>query len=170
MPQPNDLAVALQNDRSLKAQLIAQFPELGDDEQALIDTLDGLSDLDEQIVTALRLAIEREAMAEGLAGLIKQMADRKARLAIGAENIRSAVLSTMVEAGRSKIMSADMTITVTPGRPGVTVIDDASLPSDMVVVTRRADMKAINAAVKVGRVIPGTAPKNPRPYLTVRVS
>lgn len=169
MPQ-NDLSVALENDRSLKAQLLALYPALADDEAALIDTLDGISDLDEQIITAMRAALEREAYAEGLAGLIKQMGERKARLAEGADRIRAAVLHTMLEAGRGKITAADMTLAANSGRAGVQVLDEALLPLDCVVVTRRPDMKAINAAIKDGRAIPGTAPKNPRPFLTVRLA
>lgn len=165
-----DLHVALQNDRSLKAQLLVQFPELEDDERALLDTLDGISDLDQQIVIAMREALVREAMANGVATLIATLGERKTRLTHGADNIRHAVLSVMVDAGRNKIAAPDMTLTASPGRPGVQIIDEALLPVDFVVTTRRADMKAINAAVKEGATIPGTAPKNPKPYLTVRVS
>lgn len=167
---PNNLSVALENDRSLKAQLLALYPELAEDEQALIDSLDGISDLDEQIIAAMRAALEREAYAEGLAGLIKQMGERKKRLTDGADNIRAAVLHTMLEAGRSKIAAADMTLATNPGRDGVQIIDEREVPDLYVVITRKPDMKAINAAAKEGVNIPGTASRNPRPFLTVRVS
>lgn len=170
MPQPNNLAVAVQNDRTLRDRLLAEYPELANDAETLTDCLDGISDLDEQIFAAMREALAREAMAEGLADLIKQMGERKARLSRGAEAIRSAVLGAMVDASRIRLTAPDMTLSALPGRPSVQVIDADDLPDDLVTITRKPDMKAINEAVKNGRAVLGIAPKNPRPYLTCRVS
>lgn len=163
-----DLLTALQNDRSLKAELLAAYPELAEDHQALIDTLDSVSDLDEQIIAALRAAVEREAHAEALAALIKQMQERKGRLEAGADKLRGVCLYVMQESSRSRINAPDMTVTVQQGRAGVTVIDETVLPEEFVKVTRTPKLKEIGDAVKAGREVPGTAPRNPRPFLSVR--
>lgn len=170
MPQQYNLRAAVANDNALKEQLLGLYPSMAEDNQALLDTLDGISDLDEQIFAAMRVALEREAYAEGLGEHINRLLERKARLKKGAEAIRSAVLHAMTEASRIRLTAPDMTLSALPGRPGVQIIDESRLPDDLVVTTRRPDMKAINAAVKEGREVPGTAPKNPQPFLTCRVA
>jgi hypothetical protein len=63
---PPNLGLALQEHRNLRAQLLEAFPELAEDEQALADSLEGISSLDRQIIAAMRHAVEREAHAEGI--------------------------------------------------------------------------------------------------------
>lgn len=166
---PN-LVSALALDKMLRAQLLEAFPELGDDERALIDTLDGISDLDDQIAAVLRTAVEREAMAEGIEGLVFKLHARHARLLAGADKMREAALSVMLESGRRKITKPDMTVTVMPGKAGVTVTDETLLPDSCVKIVRRPSMTAIREAIEAGESVPGTAPKNPKPYLTVRLT
>jgi hypothetical protein len=165
-----DLGTALQNDKALKAELLRQFPELSDDEQALIDTLDGISDLDEQILAVLRLAVEREALATGLEVLMEKHDTRRKRLQLGAEKLRDAVLYVMLEAGRKKIVASDMTVSVAAGRAGVQITDETALPDSMVKMERVPLKSAIKDALKAGQAVPGAMPTNPRPTLNVRLS
>jgi hypothetical protein len=165
-----DLGTALQIDKALKAALLGRFPELQDDEQALIDTLDGISDLDEQILAVLRLAVEREALAAGLEVLIEKHNARRKRLELGAEKLRDAVLHVMLEAGRKKITAPDMTVSVGAGRAGVQITDETALPDSMVKVERIPLKSAIKDAFKAGQSVPGAVPTNARPVLTVRLS
>lgn len=165
-----DLLRALDNDRSLKAQLLAAYPELADDHDALIDTIDSISDLDLAVVAALRVAVERETHGKALGDLIKQMQERKARLEAGGERIRAVCLHVMQEAGRKRIVAPDMLITVQEGRVGYTVTDAGLVPDDLCKIERTPRMKDIAEAIANGRDVPGVAPRNPRPFISLRRS
>lgn len=166
----SNLRAAVAYDGTLKAELLRRFPELSDDERALIDTLDGISNLDEQIAAVLREALTREAMGEGIGNLLDSLSARRSRLFEGAEKMRHAVLTAMQEAGRSKLTLPDMTVSISAGRAGVAIIDETALPDRFMRIKREPNKDAINAAVKAGEKVPGTAQKNPVPFLTLRLT
>ncbi len=166
-----DLMATLATDRAIKARLLAEWPELLDDETALRDTLDALSDFNESVLAVMRTVIEREARAKALGEIIKQMTERKRRLEDGADRLQRVCLHVMQEAPRSKIEGPDFNLYVRQGRVGYTVTDIDKLPERFVKVERSARLKDIADAVKGGEPIPdGVAPRNAQPFLEVRRS
>jgi hypothetical protein len=162
---------AVWDDKMLARRLVTEFPDLLEDEPALIDTLDGISDLDEKIAAAIRVALVREAMADGIKVLMEQLTSRRQRLESGATKIRGTVLWAMQETGRTKISKPDMTVSVIKGRDGIVVTDETIVPEEYMVVTTRPDMRALaDAVLKEGKVIEGVAKRNAAPHLTVRTS
>lgn len=165
-----DLRAELATDNLLKAELLSRWPELAEDEELLCDTLDGISNLDVAVLTVMRTAIEREAYAEAINGMIRTLRERQARLSGGAQKMRGAILAVMQAAGRKRIAAPDMTINVLPGQPGVVVTDIDAVPEEFVKVEKSPRMREINAIIKSGGEVPGTAPRNPTPYLAVHRS
>ena len=169
-----DLGAALQNDKSLRAQLLGLYPELADDSATLLDTLEGLSDLDEQCAAVIRQALEREAMGDAIGAMIKELQARKGRLEDGAKKMRAAVLAVLLESGRTRIGNTpaipDMTVSVSPGRARAVVTDVMALPRRLYVVERKPIMAEISKALAAGENVPGAAIGNPIPHLTVRRS
>lgn len=170
---PNDrsLDAAVVTHRNLREQLLATWPELGDDEQAMADTLEGLSDFNEQCLAVMRLAVERETHAEAMAMLIKRMQERKARLESGAEKMRAVVLHAMSEAGVSKIPGADMTLSVGWGPAPLIITEPDKVPDELSRITRAPNLTAIKELL--GQLSPEDRPGwamwgNPRQKLTVR--
>lgn len=166
---PTDLAAAIVTRLNLKDQILAVYPQLAEDETALLDTLDGLDTLNEQIAAILRHAIEREAHGKALAELIETMTARKRRLEDGAKSLRAAALHAMQEAGIKKIAAPDMTIGVSPGKPKLVITDETAVPDFLCRLKREPDRKAIAEHMKEhGLPLPNWAAwDTPRPFLQI---
>lgn len=143
MARDQALDAAVVTRLNLRDRLLADFPGLAEDDAALLDTLAGIDDLEEQCLAVLRNAIEREAMGKALGELIDGMVARKRRLEEGAKNLRGAVLDAMQKAGLPKIRAADMSVGISPGKPRLAILDEASVPDALCKVERKPDRKAI---------------------------
>lgn len=145
---------------------------LDDNDPTLIDTLEGLSDLDAAIAAVVREAREAETFAGGLGGIIKAAQDRKARILAKAELLRGAASWAMQDAGLTKITMPDLTIIMARGRPQIVIDDEAGLPPDCVTVvtTTKPDRAAIKSKLDAGEDIIGARYSNAAPVLTVRSS
>lgn len=110
----------------LKKRLAAEFP--GADEQTLADTLEGLSDLGDQLAAILRSALEDESLLSALKRRMADMRERAARLARRAETKRQLVTEIMARAELRRITCEDLTISLRPPQPGLVVTDEAEIP------------------------------------------
>lgn len=164
----SELRQAALNHAALRERLKVAYG-LADDNEALSDTLDGISDFREICLVALRAAIEREAMAEAMDSVISANRARKARHEQSAQSIRLAVAEAMADAGEKSIKAADLTVSMRWGQPRL-IIDDARLPEKYTKtkVVISPDRDAIQAAIDAGEVPEGVQIDNPRPSITVR--
>jgi seryl-tRNA synthetase len=151
----------------LKDRLKEAF-SLDEDDQALIDTLEGESDFRDLCAQALREVKAREAMAEGLAALINSLKARRERMEASAERVRALVAEAMLEAGEKKLAAPDMTISVRQGKPRL-IIDEARLPLAYKVekITHKVDRDAVQRAVDRGDVPQGVQIANGAPFVTI---
>lgn len=163
----SDLAAAASNRLRLRDQMLDAYPQLAEDEAALLDTLDGLDTLNEQAVAVLRQAIEREAHAEALKAIIDTMAERKRRLETGAHWLREAALLAMQSAGLPRLTAPDMTVSVGSPKPAVVITDAAALPDHLCRVKREPDKRAIGAALEAKQTVPGAVLGNAQPFLQI---
>jgi hypothetical protein len=166
----NDLKAEARSHAELRERIKEAFG-LTDDDQALADTLEGESSFQDLCIAALREAKAREAMAEGLATLVKDMQTRRGRLEHSAERIRALVAGAMMDAGERKFVADDMTISVRDGKSNPTVSDAARLPDRFKMVTTivKPNMDAIRDAIAHGDVPEGVEISNGGPVLTVRI-
>jgi hypothetical protein len=150
---------------------IKQIGGLSDDDQTLLDTLEGASSYPELCGLVLREAKATEAMAEGLQSLIDDMQQRKARLLHRAKQYRATVAESMLNAGERKLTLPDMTVSVRMGKPRL-IIDEGAIPDRYRVphITFKTCKEAIQADVDKGDVPEGVQIANPQPVLTVRGS
>jgi hypothetical protein len=164
---PN-LKSATQGYASLKERLLAEHPDL--DDETLLDTLEGASDLKEQLVIVVRSALENETYAEALKLRIEAMRSRLGRLEGSARKKRSLVAECMSEAGLKKLTEPDFTCTQTYTKGGVVISDEAQLPNFLIreKVIREPDKTAIRNALAQGP-IPGASLSNGYATITVRV-
>jgi hypothetical protein len=122
------LEAAVATHLALRDQLKAEYA-LDDDDQTLIDTLDGISDLKELIAYAARQARYEEAQAEACKALIAEMQARKKRREEKAEKLRAAIIVAMEAAGERKIDAPDLTISVRAGKPKLVINGEADIGS-----------------------------------------
>ena len=100
-----NIEFAALNYHAIRDRIRAEDPRI--DEQTLADTVEGLTDLHEIIITIIRSALADEALANGLQGRIAEMEERLGRLQDRANKRRQIVKDVMIELDLKKITAPD---------------------------------------------------------------
>jgi hypothetical protein len=151
----------------LKQRLLDVYPSA--DEETLLDTLEGITDLHEMIAAVIRSALVDEAFSAGLRFRLDDMKERLSRLELRATKKRQLALEAMNEVGLTKLEQPDFTASARPGAPALTVIAEDRIPEAYwLPQPPKLDRQAILAELKRGIEIPGAQMSNPKPVLTVR--
>ena len=139
------------------------------DPQALLDTIEGETDLTEVLQQVASQALEYETLAKATQERIEALQARKARTLKAAETLRSIVLQAMDTTGRDKISGPEITLSVAKRR-GSLVIDDESLVPACFFKPQppKLDKKALTEAAREGEQ-PGCHIGNGSISLTIRV-
>ena len=164
-----ELRIALEAFNRQRESLLADYPDLTDDDKTLLDMLDGLSDLQNICKRMLRVALLREAMAEGIKEHLDKLKSRQDRLNWGAERIRDMVQSAMNEAGIASL-KADFTATLSPRKPSVIITNSNEIPPAFMRIKSEPDKALIKSAIDRGETVPGTTMSNTGKTLTVRTN
>lgn len=157
------------NDRVLRDELLRRFPALADDEQALLDTLDGESDFDRQVLAVLRSADNDGMLAAGIEARLDDLQARKVRLAEREQSKRAAILHAMQAADRKKVELPDATVSVRATPPSVIITDEAAIPADYLEPQPpKLSKRAIKEALQADKEVPGAILSNGGFSLSVR--
>lgn len=142
----------------------------GEDDEAVVDTVDGETDAVEALRRTVRLAIEAEANAEAAKALKASYGDRQKVLEDRAERYRAAAASFLQEVGEKSIRLPEATISWRYAGPQL--VGDcppaADLPDSCIKLQRVKHEPSIKAALMNGEHIPGLALSNGGVALTVR--
>jgi len=153
--------------RAVSDRIRAEDPQI--DEQALADTVEGLTDLHEILSTIIRAALADQALATGLEGRIGEMQARRERLQDRAAKRRQIAKDVMIELDLKKLSAPDFTASIRPGTPALMVIDEAAVPSIYWEPREpRLNRQELANELKHGAEITGVALSNPEPVLSVR--
>lgn len=164
-----NLQHAAHTDRALRDELLRRFPSLADDEQALLDTLDGESDFDRQVLAVLRSADHDDMLAAGIESRLDELQARKARLAERVTQKRAAILSAMQAAERKKVELPDATVSVRATPAKVIIVDEAQIPPDYFEPQPpRLSKTAVKVALDEGKEVPGAMLSNGGVTLAIR--
>lgn len=135
---------------------IAADAGLADDDEAVIDTAEGETDLADVLTKILRASRFAAAQAKGIAELQRQMADRKARLECRAARLKAIAMNAMAEADIAKLSAPDFTASRGHAQPPLIVPDESAVPDEFCRIKREPDKTKIAAALKeanaIGRV------------------
>jgi hypothetical protein len=163
----DSLAFSRATYKALRKRLLADDPDL--DEQTLVDTLEGMTDLHEVIAAIVRAAVTDEALSNGLRDRISEMQERLERFEDRATRRRRIACEAMAEASIKKITAPDFTLFLRNGTPALVVTDEATIPEPYWVPRPpRLDRQALYADLKRGVNIAGATLGNPTPVLSVR--
>lgn len=149
--------------------MLAAYPELMDDEDLRADMLEAETSLPSLMSKLVRARNEREALAEGTNGYIKQLTERRDRLSRSADGLKGLMLKLMATASLPKLELPEATISVSAGRSSVSITDIGELPQGTFTTERKADKAAIKALIEAGEDVPGAAMVTGENTLTVRV-
>ena len=152
-----------------RRNLLENDADLAVDERVLHDMLDGEApDAMDVLRRCIRASLWAEALAEAAKARADDIAARAKRYQARADALRNAVTGALDCLGLHRLQDAEFTASLTLGRPGVVITDDAVIPNEFCRVTRSPDKKAIGDALKAGRDVPGAMLNNPQPTLTLR--
>ncbi len=164
---PIQTAAFIAEHKRQRALLIESFPELLEDQQALDDTLEGISYAPDMIANIIRNAREDDANATALTLMIREMSDRKARFAARAERRYTMAEHLMEAIGLRKLAMPDFTASITPTQPRVMIDDEMLLPDDLCDIVRKPNKTMIRETLAQAAV-PGAHMSNGGSTLTIR--
>jgi hypothetical protein len=110
----------------LRQRLLTEWPTI--DEQCLLDTLEGITELHEMIAAVVRSALVDEALGSGLRCRLDDMKERQSRLEVRASKKRELALQAMSEAGLTKLEQPDFTASTRAGVPALIVVSEQAIP------------------------------------------
>lgn len=148
--------------------LLAKYPALAEDDELLLDTLEGETDFNRVIDALLYRLSEAQAMQEAINSQIDDLFRRKGRYMAKEAANKSAIQDLLNAAGFRKLERPVATPVVCKGRDKVVVHDVDELPQGYFTTVRKAELKAIKAAIDAGEKIPGAEIVTGDDYLTIR--
>jgi hypothetical protein len=167
MPTATRLKHEMTLHRSLRARLLAEWPEI--DGETLTDTLEGITDLHEMIAAVVRSALGDEALQKALRSRMSDMKHRLARLEERGDKTRRLALEAMTDAGLKKLEQPDFTASARAGLPGLVVIAEDLIPETYwAPQSPKLDRQSLLTNLKRGGDVSGTELSNPKPILSVR--
>lgn len=144
--------------QSVKAQivdLLSVFPELADDEELKLDTLEGETELFAIASRALEARQSALSMAEAIKSRMADLNERKARFEKKSDAMKRLIQSLMEAAGQDKLVLPEASLSIRSGSESVNVTDLDALPQGYFKIERKADKAAIKKAILAGEEIPG---------------
>ena len=150
------LSIETEKYLQLRERIALAYPEA--DEETLLDTLEGITDLHEMIAAVIRSALVDEALHAGLRFRLDDMKERLSRLELRASKKRELALEAMTEVGLSKLEQPDFTASARAGSPALVVIAEERIPEAYwLPQPPKLDRQAILGELKRGIEIPGAA-------------
>lgn len=141
-----------------------------DDNELFLNTIEGETNLLEAIDQLLaRMAFSR-AMVAGLELVTSDLDSRRRRYEARLETDRAVIEQAMMIAELERMERPAATLSLAKRQPRVEIQTEADIPAEFWRVGDPIlDRKALSAALKSGRAVPGACLSNAAPSLTVRI-
>lgn len=143
----------------LRDELLRRFPSLAEDDEALSDTLEGISDLEDAIAAVATSIEDDEIMIDGIALRMAELKERKLRIETRLESKSGAIQEAMSRSGKRKIELPTVTISLRTNPQKVTIIDEKLIPPKYMTTPEppppAPDKRAILAVLKEGGEVMG---------------
>ena len=151
----------------LREQLATQFAEA--DEETLLDTLEGMTELTEMIASVVRSRLDDLALHAALRARMSDMQERAGRLEQRADTKKGVVASVMERAGLKKLTEPDFTLSLRSTNPPLVVTDEGEIPERFwKPQPAKLDRQGLLTALKAGREVPGVVLGNGGVTISVR--
>lgn len=140
------------------------------DPAAILDTLEGETNLHEALMVMAESALDDESMAEAIQLRIERLQQRKSRCEITADRKRGIIIMAMERAGLKTVKGAAATLTMRDVAPKAVIEDEAVMPARFFKPQDpKLDKSSLTDALKAGEAIPGARLSNGGVSLTIRV-
>ena len=158
----------LSNHEYLKKRLEADFPDI--DDETLSDTLEGLTNLNEQLAAVVRSQQEDRVFSSALKERIQEMQDRLKRFEHRVSRKRDLVASVMERADIKKLTEDDFTASLRSTPPQLVLSDEDVIPENFwKVQSPKLDRQLLIAHLKSGQAVEGASLGNGGMTVSVRV-
>lgn len=148
--------------------LLAEYPQLAEDEELLKDTLEGNTRFNEIMERFLGEMRENETIAEAVSQRIGKLRERQTRLTHRAQFYRTLIHRLMEFAGIRSVSLTEAKISVVNSPDKVIITDEAAIPDAFMRVTKEPNKAAIKSALKSGSIISGASLSNGGTTISVR--
>ncbi len=157
----------LANHQYLRLKLEEQFPNV--DEETLLDTLEGMTNLHEMLAVVVRSQLDDRALAAALRARTRDMQERLARFEQRAEKKKEITTSVLERAGIKKLTEPDFTLSLRPTPSPLVVTDEKKIPSQFwKPQPAKLDRQGLIDALKANQEVPGALLGNARMTVSVR--
>ncbi len=145
-------------------ELTAQYQKLFDlavqfedeDQQAFLDTMEGLEGEIEQKFEALcKIKVSIEAQQEGLKTEIARLQARAKTCSNNIDRIKNYIFIQMQQFGTTKLKAGIFSIGIQNSPPSLSIPDESKVPQEFVQMCPVIDRAAIKDAIKNGRTVDG---------------
>lgn len=148
--------------------LLAEYPQLSDDEDLLRDTLEGNTRFNEVMERFLNAVRENETLAEAVSQRIGKLRERQTRLTHRAQFYRSLMHRLMDWAGIRSVTLPEAKISVINSPEKVIVTDENAIPDVFMRISKEPNKTAIKNALKSGSIVPGATLSNGGTTISMR--
>lgn len=147
--------------------MLAEFPELADDETLRADTFEGATDLHDILTMLVEQTLDAVVMIRAIKARKMDLADRQSRYERAEDARRALIVKLMQIAELRKVVLTEATLSLKTMPPSPMITDEDELPDEFVQLIRKPDLNAIKADIAIGHVPPGVTIKNG--YETVQI-
>ena len=141
----------------------------GDDEDTLLDTLDGETDAMDVLGKLIQQDQELKVQEKACRELAVEYLKRSSKLSDRKDAIRQVMLQLLNSMGVKKAPHALATVSITKPRWSVEITDEAQVPSQLKITTTKPDIQAIRKILDAGEPVPGARPKTGNQSINVRL-
>lgn len=154
-----------------KESIKARYPDLAEDDEAFLDTLEGessLLDIAQRIVDTID---ERQIIVTGCSEQITKLGERKSRNARAIEALKELLFEVLQKAGERKVTLPNATLILARSQPKLVVVDENLIPERFKVKQPDTlDKKKIIDAMKGGEEVQGALLSNGGEHLVFKRS
>jgi hypothetical protein len=145
-------------------------PELLEDDEAWIATLESETSFDELLTNIVRRIEDTKALVLGTKDRFEELKARKDRFEHRVDALRGLLFKMMEAAELDKRELPEATLSIRKGQPQlIGEADPASLPDTLCKISRDLNRTAIKDALKTGQTVPGFQLSNSPPSLNIRI-
>jgi len=152
----------------IQAEMVKQLKEYIGETDDIVEYIENgttFYDMLEILVNDLR---NTEFLCEGIKLRQKELSERKQRLETKQETLRRIMLKAMELSGEKKAVLPEATISLSPTRLSVVILDESKLQPEYVKITKSPDKVAIKEALDAGHAVDGACLSNGGLTLTIR--
>ncbi len=151
----------------LRKRLEEEFPDA--DEETLVDTLEGLSNLPDMLAEVCRSMLDDQAMVSALRARVGDMQERCGRIEARARKKRELVCAVMERADVWKLTEPDLTVSLRSSCAPLVLTDESAIPAGYwKAQAPKLDRQGLLAALSAGRDVPGALLGNAPMTISVR--